>query len=368
MTPAQAAQLDLAALLEPDLLLEVGVGLGQLAHDPRDEHLAAVGQVGDPRRLDHRAPVQVVLERHRLARVQAHPHAQVGRPGERQRALDLDRAAQRRVGAGEGEQMTVAQRLDQRAPVAGDALGEHLLVLGEPRQPARLTQALEQGGRTLDVGEDDGDRGTGGSRHPPILTDQGTGDGCGGRAPRDAAARAGLGHRGGDGLGDAAVEHAGDDVVGVQLVVADDGRDRARGGELHLLVDRARADVERAAEDAGEGEDVVDLVGVVRAAGGHDRDVVADLLGLDLGDRVGHREDDRVRGHACAPRPPTPRPGPRRRPARRRRAARRWPCRARRRGWCARPARRARGRAPGAPRRARPRGRRRSCSARRGRG
>ena len=53
---------------------------------------------------------------------------------------------------------------------------EHLLVLGQPRQPARLTEALEQGGRTFDVGEDDGDRGTGGSRHPPILTDQGTGE------------------------------------------------------------------------------------------------------------------------------------------------------------------------------------------------
>ena len=176
MTPAQAAQLDLAALLEPDLLLEVGVGLGQLAHDPRDEHLAAVGQVGDPRRLDHRAPVQVVLERHRLAGVQAHPDAQVGRRVERERALDLDRAAQRAVGAGEGEQVTVAQCLDQGAPMAGDALGQHLLVFGEPRQPARLTEALEQGGRTFDVGEDDGDRGTGGSRHPPILTDQGTGE------------------------------------------------------------------------------------------------------------------------------------------------------------------------------------------------
>src|SRR3954451_15722204 len=34
VAPAQAAQLHLAALLEPDLLLEVGVGLGQLAHDP----------------------------------------------------------------------------------------------------------------------------------------------------------------------------------------------------------------------------------------------------------------------------------------------------------------------------------------------
>jgi hypothetical protein len=117
VAPAQAAQLDLAALVEPDLLLEVGVGLGQLAHDPRDEHLAAVREVGDARRLDHRAPVEVVLERHGLAGVHAHAHAQVGRGGERQCALDVDGAAQRGVGAGEGEQVAVAERLDQRAAV-----------------------------------------------------------------------------------------------------------------------------------------------------------------------------------------------------------------------------------------------------------
>ena len=226
---AQAAQLDLAALLEPDLLLEVGVGLGQLAHDPRDEHLAAVGQVGDARRLDHRAPVQVVLERHRLARVHAHPHAQVGRRGERQRALDVDGAAQRGVGAGEGEQVAVAERLDQRAPVRVEAAAEQLLVLGQRRHPARLAEALEQRGRALDVGEDDGDRSPGDSSHPSILTDQGAGDeGFDGTA-RHAAARPGLGHRRRDRLGDVAVEHAGDHVVGVQLVVADDARDaRAR--------------------------------------------------------------------------------------------------------------------------------------------
>ena len=63
----------------------------------------------------------------------------------------------------------------------------------------------------------------------------------------------------------------------------------------------ARADVQRAAEDAREGEHVVDLVRVVAAAGGHDRDVVPDRLGLDLGRRVGHREHDRVRGHRRAP-------------------------------------------------------------------
>ena len=78
-----------------------------------------------------------------------------------------------------------------------------------------------------------------------------------------------LGHR----LGDAAVEHARDDVVRVQLVRRDDAGDRLRGGELHLLVDRLRAHVERALEHAREREHVVDLVRVVRAPGGHDRDV-----------------------------------------------------------------------------------------------
>ena len=325
-------------------------------------------QVGDARRLDHRAPVQVVLERHRLAGVHAHPHAQVGRRGERQRALDVDGAAQRGVGAGEGEQVAVAERLDQRAPVRVEAAAEQLLVLGQRRHPARLAEALEQRGRSLDVGEDDGDRGPGDSSHPSILTDQGAGDeGFDGTA-RHAAARAGLGHRRRDRLGHVAVEHAGDDVVGVQLVVADDARDGARRRELHLLVDRARADVERAAEDAGEGEDVVDLVGVVRAAGGHDRDVVADLLGLDLGDRVGHREDDRVARHGAHRRRRDRARGPRRRRARRRRAGCRRPCRARRRGSCAPRAPRARDRGRGAPRRARPRCRRPPGSARRGRG
>ena len=54
--------------------------------------------------------------------------------------------------------------------------------------------------------------------------------------------------------------------------------DRPHGGELHLLVDRGRADVERAAEDEREAEDVVDLVRIVRAAGRDDR-VGPDLLG-----------------------------------------------------------------------------------------
>ena len=55
--------------------------------------------------------------------------------------------------------------------------------------------------------------------------------------------------------------------------------------------------VEGAAEDAGEGEHVVDLVGVVAATGGDDGGDVGDELGPDLGIGVGHGEDDRVLGH-----------------------------------------------------------------------
>ena len=50
---------------------------------------------------------------------------------------------------------------------------------------------------------------------------------------------------------------------GPEPILRDHGRDRARRGELHRLVDAARADVQRAAEDAREREHVVDLVRVV---------------------------------------------------------------------------------------------------------
>jgi hypothetical protein len=49
-----------------------------------------------------------------------------------------------------------------------------------------------------------------------------------------------------------AVEHALDDVLGVQLVVCDHCSDGPRGSELHLFVDHGGAHVQRAAEDTGE--------------------------------------------------------------------------------------------------------------------
>ncbi len=146
----------------------------------------------------------------------------------------------------------------------------------ELSEGAALRQAVgERHRRTVGVVIDAG----GATRHPGVLRRAGDG----------------RGHL----LDDCAIEHAGNDVVGVELVLADDSGDRLGGGELHVLVDRAGADVERAAENSGEGQHVVDLVRVVRAPRGHDRHVGADLLGANLRHRIGHGEDDRPVGHGA---------------------------------------------------------------------
>ena len=87
----------------------------------------------------------------------------------------------------------------------------------------------------------------------------------------------------------------GGDVVG-HVLLRELGQSLG-GGDLHLHVDRRGPHVERAAEDVGEAEDVVDLVRIVRPAGRDDH-VVADgvrLLGRDFRVRIRHGEDDRVR-------------------------------------------------------------------------
>ena len=75
--------------------------------------------------------------------------------------------------------------------------------------------------------------------------------------------------------------------------------DRARGRDLHFLVDRRRADIERAAEDEGETKDIIDLIGIVRTPRGNDA-IGAHRLGIgrrDFGIGVRHRKDDRLRRH-----------------------------------------------------------------------
>ena len=110
------------------------------------------------------------------------------------------------------------------------------------------------------------------------------------------------------------VEGLGDQVVGAELqllariggghLVADLGLgqrgDLVHAGQLHRLGDLRRAAVQRAAEDVREAQHVVDLVRVVRAAGGDDAVGPRRLgqFGPDLRLGVGQRQDDGLVGHA----------------------------------------------------------------------
>ena len=70
------------------------------------------------------------------------------------------------------------------------------------------------------------------------------------------------------------------------------------GGQLHGVVDIARAHVQRAPEHAGEGQDVVNLVGKIAPAGTHHRGSRRPrLVGHHLGHGVGHGEKNGVPGH-----------------------------------------------------------------------
>src|SRR5690606_20914116 len=104
------------------------------------------------------------------------------------------------------------------------------------------------------------------------------------RLARHAGVHRRLGDEGRDVPDQARIERGRDDVFRAefQLAAAIGGGDLVRhvlagqrrqgvgAGDLHLVVDLARAHVQRAPEQIGEGQDVVDLVDVVRAAGGDD--------------------------------------------------------------------------------------------------
>ncbi len=133
---------------------------------------------------------------------------------------------------------------------------------------------------------------------------------------RHAAIHRRLGDGGGYGFHQPRIERHRDDVILPEGVVGAIGsghflrhrhaRQLGNGlgrGDLHLLVDRRRPDVEGAAEDEREAEHVVDLVGIIAAPGGDDRIRTHRLgvIGSDLGIGIGHGEDDRLVGHVRHP-------------------------------------------------------------------
>src|SRR5918997_1454158 len=121
--------------------------------------------------------------------------------------------------------------------------------------------------------------------------------GLGALRPRGSGLLAGSRHSFSDRRCYPLVEDAGYYVIFTHVFVGDYGGHGFGGGELHLLGYLAGADVEGAAEDAWEAEDVVDLVRVVAAAGGHDADLAVGYFGAYLGFGVRHGEDDGVLVH-----------------------------------------------------------------------
>ena len=131
---------------------------------------------------------------------------------------------------------------------------------------------------------------------------------------RDAAVYGGLRHGRGDHFHQARIEGGGNDIFAAELVCGaaigighlfrhalarQCGNGMGRG-DLHLFIDRGRAHVQRTAEDEREAQDIVDLIGIVRATGGDDR-IGAHLprqFGQNLGIGIGHGKDDRLVRHA----------------------------------------------------------------------
>ena len=123
----------------------------------------------------------------------------------------------------------------------------------------------------------------------------------------------GLGHGRGDAQDQARIEGRGDDVVGTEVQVLagvgaghlvaglglGQGGDLAHAGQLHLFGDARCAAVQRTPEDVREAQHVVDLVRVVRTAGGDDAVGAGGtgIFGADLGLGVGQGQDHRLAGH-----------------------------------------------------------------------
>ncbi len=196
-------------------------------------------------------------------------------------------------------------RIGQANPLVHDRLHrpkhDLLLALGESHPPGLSTGALEDRLHQESGAEDE--------LLEPLAVSGHVGD----RSRRHARFHRRLGDRRREMGEKPRIEGARDDViraegrrlagVGRSQVAGLDARqlgDRAHTGELHRLVDGGGPHIECAAEDVGEAQRIVDLVGIVRAAGSDDR-IRAHrfrLLGHDLGHGVGEREDDRLLGHA----------------------------------------------------------------------
>ena len=157
--------LGLVEVLQPHLTeLALRHAVGQSAgHERRrrrrEEHLPAVTRRADPRgAMDVDSDVALLAD-DGFAGVEAHAHAKgvSVRPRIRvEGTLRRDRRGNRVAGAFEAEEECVALRVDLLTPSGSEGVADHAAVLGK-RVGVSVAELLEQLGRALDVGEDEGD-------------------------------------------------------------------------------------------------------------------------------------------------------------------------------------------------------------------
>jgi hypothetical protein len=144
-----------------------GLALHQHPGGVGDDDLAGGGRGGDPGGPVHVDAAVVVPAKGALAGVQAHPdpHREPGRPAVAgQAALGVHRGPDRPHRAGEGgeERVALGADLDPAVPDRPAQDGRVLVA----HRPVAVAQVLEQPGRTLDVGEQEGHRSGGRAERP----------------------------------------------------------------------------------------------------------------------------------------------------------------------------------------------------------
>ena len=171
----EPCDVELVQVLGPVEILEVRIAelararsLGQVALEQgvrrvREEHLAAVAGIADPGRPVHVEADIAILGDHGLAGVDPHANADIRRLGPvvpRDAPLGVGRRGDRLARPSEDPERRVALRVDLLAVVASEGGAKDLLMVRHhPRVP--VAELVDEPGRPLDVGEEEGD-GTGG--------------------------------------------------------------------------------------------------------------------------------------------------------------------------------------------------------------
>ncbi len=114
-----------------------------------------------------------------------------------------------------------------------------------------------------------------------------------GSDPGHSAVSGRLCHCRSDGVLEAGIKCRGKDVFGTEFILCNKTCDRFCRCDLHGIIDIRGAHIHRRAEDAGEAQNVVDLVGIIGASCGDDSGAGSFcLVGIDLRDRIGAGKND----------------------------------------------------------------------------